>query len=165
MRQSKHNFKRFEKGVSLVEVTVAMFIFSIMMTAMVAALVTLLHRRAEIRVMQQRTEELSLAINYMAKKIRTSDYVSSVNNCNAASCVVHEHTAADGIDATFSFSGSDLTEKIGSNTAVTIASGVTGGFSAVNTGTDQVSRITMHMADSSHPETSVQTTVSLRSNY
>lgn len=158
MRQSKYNFKRFEKGVSLVEVMVAMFIFSIMMTAMTAALVTLLHRRSEIRVMQQRTEELSLAINYMAKKIRTSDFVS---DCNAARCVVHEHTAADTVNTTFSFNSSQQLIE-GSNV---IADGVIGGFSVVNSGTNQVPRITMHMADSSHAETSVQTTVSLRSNY
>lgn len=159
MHASKHIFKRFEKGVSFIEVMVAMFIFTVMITSMMSVFLTLLHKRSEARDAQQQTEEFSLAMSYMSKKIRTSSLAAAAD-CDTSSCKVHDNNT--DADVTFSFSGGDLTETTGTG-LVSIVSGVSGGFVATNADTGKIPRIMMSIMATGKPETAVQTTVSLRS--
>jgi prepilin-type N-terminal cleavage/methylation domain-containing protein len=140
-------FSKIKKGVTLVEVLVAMFIFSVMAVSMMSTFVTLIHRRMEIRVMQQQTEEFALAESYVAKKIRMSD---------TATCSISQCTLVGGAGNTsFSFSGGSLFE--GSSI---IAKDVSGGFVKSSA---SIPVVTLHLMAVGKPATSVQTSVSLRS--
>jgi Tfp pilus assembly protein PilW len=157
MYAPKQFFKRFKKGITLVEVLVGMFVFTIMITSMIGVFVTLLQRRTEVRKMQQQTEEFSLAMSYMAKKMRMSDLAPSA--CSGSSCAILDHNE-NNTEVTFNFDAGTSTLKEGSNV---LASNVTGGFTAQNTGVGKMPYITMRMMVPGKPDTSVQTTVSLRS--
>jgi prepilin-type N-terminal cleavage/methylation domain-containing protein len=149
--------KNFKKGVTLVEVLVSIFIFSIMIASMTGIFATMIRKRSEIKQMQQRTEELSLAVNYIAKKVRMSTYKGDV--CSSASCTVLDNSLDKKV--TFSISGDVLKEQAESGAPVSIMAGVSGGFDIQSS--DRVPRITIRLFAKDKPETSVQTTVSLRS--
>lgn len=144
------------KGVTLIEVLVSMFIFIIMILAMTGAFVTIIHKRIEVKKMQQQTEEFSLAMSYMAKKIRTSDYI----DCTTTSCTVRDHHTGNPVTFTFDMNALTLTEG-----SAILASHVTGRFVARHTAPalGEVPTITMSMMAPNMIYTAVQTTVSLRS--
>lgn len=153
MHKQEVSLRKFEKGVSLVEVIVSIFIFSLMMISMIGIFVTILHKRADTHDMQQRTEEFSLVMSYMAKKIRTSE-LSPSTTCDAFTCTFRDSVL--NANVSFSFDAAAHTLKEG-NTV--IVSNVTGRFSPITTG---MPRITIQLMAVGEPDTSVQTTVSLR---
>lgn len=141
------------------EVLVGMFIFTLMVGSMTGAFTTLLQRKSDVKKRQQQTEEFSLAMSYVGKKMRMSDLGAS---CGGTSCTILDHNTGN-TPVTYAFTGGELRETIGGSTAV-IASDVTGRFTAANTAASEVPFITMQMmASSGDVATSVQTTVSLRS--
>ena len=155
-------YKRSEKGIALVEVMVSIFVFVLMVTSTMGVLSALLQKRSSVKKMQQQTEEFSLATGYMAKKIRMSDAGSL--SCSGLTCTIHDNTAAAGTNTTFFFDAATATLKEGTNV---IATNVVGGFSTA--GPLAMPIVTVHMmykdpaTGASKPETSVQTSVSLRS--
>lgn len=163
------SLKRFRKGVSLVEVLVSMFVFTLMIASMMSVFVTLIRKRSDIRQSQQHSEELSLSMGYVMKKVRMSDEGSCGSGSDVKTCSVIDHVTGDTLRYEF-LSDHTLSETItsssgGSSQTATLADGVDGGFSL---GGGDVPRITMHMMaldESQKPkiDTSVQTTVSLRS--
>lgn len=155
-----------KKGVTLIEVMVSLFILVLAVTVMMGIFGDLLRKRADLRDAQQRTEEYSLAMSYMAKKMRTSDYVSGCGVSTTNSCRVKEHSTNADIVYTFENSGpykGSLTETIGGN-KTEVVKNVEGSFAVKNTGASGVPLISVRMNEIPNKyETSVQTTVSLRS--
>jgi hypothetical protein len=138
---------------------------------MIGVFVMMIEKRSEIRTMQKETEELSLALDYVAKKLRTSAYVSA---CDGNMCKVHLNSIpaneSDGFDTVFTFESADKTlqektslDDVGSD-GVGIISDVEGRFAVKMKSGSGIPRITVQLYKVGKPQTAVQTTVSLR-NY
>jgi prepilin-type N-terminal cleavage/methylation domain-containing protein len=162
MRTPQKKSKRVKKGITLVEVMVSMFIFALMMMTVADVFSVIINRRTAVKKMQQQSEEFSLATSFVAKRIRMSTLAGV---CDGASCTIHDNSAPVGANTTIVFDAATNELKEG---AAIIASNVTGGFTAYNTGAKEIPLVTIHMmgvdqSGAKQPETSVQTSVSLRS--
>ncbi len=155
MRISKPCLKQYKQGMTLIEVVVAMFIFTIVVVSVMSTFVTLLRKHSDVKKMQQQTEESSLIMSYMAKKIRTSKLVNA-SDCTGTSCKVLDNNTNANVTFTFT-NANTLTEN-----GTVILSNVSGGFATYNTGPNQIPFVTMHLMTGGSA-TAVQTTVSLRS--
>lgn len=140
-----------KKGIALVEMMVALAIFTLLVTSMMNIFTTLLRARNEASISQQRTEELSLTAGYVAKRMRMSDLGA---NCSGTICHIKDHESGNA--RVFDFSGNTFRDN-----GTVMVSDVMGGFSVTNS--TGIPRITLYLMRIGHPETSVQTTVSLRS--
>jgi Tfp pilus assembly protein PilW len=153
---SKKRFLGLKKGVTLIELLIGMFIFTLMIVAMTMVMVTILNRQSNIKTMQADTEEHSLIMSYLAKKIRMSTYFSSTSK----SLTVTDHDT--GLPLTFTFYTADNTLKEDNKT---IASNIDGLFIVTNN-TDlvnQAPRVTILLKKPTSTDAAVQTTVSFRS--
>ncbi len=155
----KKSFARLEKGLSLIEVEVSMIVFIIIMTSAVGVFANLVKKHTEIKKIQQHTEELSLAMAYMTKKIRMSTITAS-GDCTVTSCKVHDHATDADVTFTFNATNHTLEEKTLAVGTTVIAEDVSGGFVASS---GLIPIVTMYMMMPGHTETSVQSSVSLRS--
>jgi Tfp pilus assembly protein PilW len=160
MHISKKRFTRLKKGVTLIELLIGMFIFTLMIVAMTMVMVTILNRQSNIKAMQADTEEHSLIMSYLAKKIRMSTYNSSTSN----SITVKDHSTGLLLTFTFTTEGGKPVLKEGNGaTSSVIARNIDGLFIATNTNSNQAPRVTILLKKPTSIDAAVQTTVSLRS--
>jgi len=76
------------QGFSLVEMIVAIFVFSLIMTTVITTFVQAVGSRKKIQAIQQDIEDARYAIELMAKTLRTSSVVSST----ATEIKVHDYS-------------------------------------------------------------------------
>lgn len=157
---SKNRFLGLKKGVTLIELLIGMFIFTLMIVAMTMVMVTILHRQSDIKAMQADTEEHSLIMGYLAKKIRMSTYGSG----SGLSITVNDHNTAT--DTKFEFKTDAATSMpVLEENGTIIARNIKGSFSVVNNTNlaTQIPRVTILLKKPDSIDSAVQTTVSLRS--
>lgn len=154
MHIPKKHFRGLKKGVTLIELLIGMFIFTLMIVAMTMVMVTILNRQSDIKSMQADTEEHSLIMSYLAKKIRMSTYTSG----NGATLTLLDHTGSAGTPLNFEFTGSVLKEN-----GIVIAENIAGSFTVTNTASNQIPRVTLLLKKPTSIDAAAQTTVSLRS--
>lgn len=142
-------------GLTLIEVMVAISVFSIVLLGSVGVMVTGVTTRHALKKQQQSVEDFSIAINLMAKRMRMSD-ITTTTGSNASVSMTDN---IDGVTAyTYTFDSSNYTLKLGSDI---LANNVLGSFFVSATDPKFVT-ISIKMADDSSDKTRVQTTVSTR---
>ncbi|MDO8240728.1 MAG: prepilin-type N-terminal cleavage/methylation domain-containing protein [Candidatus Moranbacteria bacterium] len=77
--KSGTNLKSKYKGFSLMEMIVAIFVFSLLMTTMVSTFVSVVSVRKKARMLQQDTENARFAIEQMSKTLRTSTVLNPID--------------------------------------------------------------------------------------
>ncbi|MEI6587344.1 MAG: prepilin-type N-terminal cleavage/methylation domain-containing protein [Candidatus Moraniibacteriota bacterium] len=155
------------RGLTFIELLVAVAIMSILTMTIVAVAIAFLNNRTAVKRYQANNEELSLALNSLAKDIRMSDFnvvpalgssISSINLKNNATGNVVVYTFNAGSPATLS-----RAEIIsGVTTTYVVASDVTGSFFVRGT---KIGRITTVLVKAGPPGMTAQTTVSMRAKY
>jgi len=141
-----------KKGLSLIEVMVAIFVFSIIITVSMAVATMYLKGSLTIKKYQENSEELSLAMNYISTDIRMSSLVSPVSTSNL------NLTNNNGDSVTYAFSGGGLTRN-----GSMIIDKVSGSFYVINS--NGIPRVTIAMWKTNYTDFSVETTISMRSGY
>ncbi|HAI74321.1 MAG TPA: hypothetical protein DCS28_03205 [Candidatus Moranbacteria bacterium] len=172
MKKFLQKFKiKDKKGLTLVEMIIAIAVLSITILASTAVSATYLTSRMSIKKYQANSEELSMAMNFLAKDIRMSNCPVAASTCvlpnaTASSTITIYNNATGGlITYAFNSTNSTLTRKAGSGNAVPIISNVTGAFYARNIDADQIARITIRLQKTGTPSMAAQTTVSMRNKY
>lgn len=146
-------FKKNKKGMTLIEVTLAIAVLSITIMASTAVSVTYLKSRSNVKKYQSNNEELSMALNYLAKDIR----MSSGNPISGQVLTLTNNATNENVR--YEFIGAELKRN-----NITLSGDVTGAF-RVSGGI--IPRVTIRIQKNSIgilPMT-VQTTVSMRTKY
>ncbi len=158
----ENKWKKNRQGLTLIETVVAISILSIVILASTAVSSTYLRSRVSIKKYQANNEELSLALNYLAKDIRmsggnpgaSSDTITLTNNISGKSVVY-----------TFNNGNKTLTRNENGAGDVVVAGNVSGAFFVANAALTSIPRVTIRIQKQGTPEMTVQTTVSMRTNY
>lgn len=165
------------KGLTFIETMLAIGVLSITIMASSAASATYLKSRISIKKYQASNEEMSLALNYLAKDIRmsgpTADLVSNNEpHSNLRYIKIVNNETGNEITYTFDVSSKKLTRRevdaSGSSTTIELATEVLGQFYIYNaTSTGSIPRITIEIEKTATdiPVVPIQTTVSMRTNY
>jgi len=167
------------KGMTLVEMMIAIIVFGLVMLASVRVLSTYIKNRNSAKFSQQGIEELALMANDMAKRIRMSNCEN--NGCEFTSnkkIVVTENTSAISRNLIYEFTGYKLKRSLDGGAGEEALLDIDGEFHVVNTGADEIPLVTVKMwkykdknnngsIESSEKldETTIQTSVSMRSGY
>ncbi|MEI7426205.1 MAG: hypothetical protein WCK16_04775 [Candidatus Moraniibacteriota bacterium] len=159
-KKNKKSLPAGRKGLTLVETILAVAVLSITIMASTAVSSSYLRSRMSIKKYQANNEELSLALNYLAKDIRMShtNGVASPDEYRADIYPINNSTTAL-VEYKFNSGNKTLTRN-----GIVIASNVTGNFYVANN-TKGIPRITITIKKEGTPEMVVQTTVSMRSMY
>lgn len=159
-----------KKGLSLIELIVAIAVLSITVLAATAVSATYLKNRTSIKKYQANNEELSLALNFMSKDIRMSNCGENDSECalgnggNTDTITVKSSRTEKLITYRFNNDG-NLTRQVDGEEAAVMIGDVTGKFYVTD---NDIKRITIRIektATASVPAMTVQTTVSMRSGY
>lgn len=144
----------------MIEMMIAIFIFGVILLSSGALASSYLNNRTALRKEQQDMEELSLTINYLAKRIRMSNWDTCSPNCMSGytTLVVNDNTT--DVQYTYVF---DNTNSILTENGTTIISGVTGSFT--NKGTPSAPLIVIDIQKEDRPLNKVRTAVSQRAGY
>lgn len=165
-KSKKNNrISKSRKGLTFIEVITVVFIFSLIILATMGIAGAYLKNRITIKKYQQNLEEMSLAINEMAKKIRMSN-CDTGGGCNfiEGNNIEIMVTQNSGSSLTYSFKnngGEYYLERNGDG----IMKDIEGRFYVVNSGSDGIPRITITMWKHDMEQAVVQTTVSMRGGY
>ena len=159
------------RGLTFIEMLIAIAIMSILTMAIVAVTISYLNNRTAVKRYQANNEELSLALNSLAKDIRMSDFApapapapvlgSAINN-------IYLKNNATGSAVTYIFDPAARTlsraetPTAGASTNYVIASDVAGNFYVRGT---PIGRITTVLVKVGPPGMTAQTTVSMRAKY
>ncbi len=155
MQEIAKKTNKNSKGLSIIEMLVAIFVFAVTISTSMAVAATYLRGSFAIKEYQENSEELSLALNYVSKDIRMS------NSLNAGSGKVSKIELinnTDNISLEYVFDGNNF-KRAGQ----IIANDVSGSFYVRNN--SGIPLITMAIWKNNHPEFSAETTVSMRSGY
>jgi prepilin-type N-terminal cleavage/methylation domain-containing protein len=153
------------QGLTLVETIVAIAVLSITIVASTAVSATYMKSRISIKKYQANNEELSVALNYLAKDIRMSSDLAAdpASDGYKSSISLKNNTSDNSVVYTFDDVAKTLTRDEDSAGAVLIARNVEGVFWVRSyTG---IPRITILIKKEGIPEMIVQTTVSMRTKY
>lgn len=159
-KKNKKSLPAGRQGLTLVETILAVAVLSITIMASTAVSSSYLRSRMSIKKYQANNEELSLALNYLAKDIRMSSS-TAVFNGYTNTITIKNNTS--GKEVVYQFpSNNTLTRD-----SVIVASNVTGAFYVRNNSslTANIPTITIKIKKIGTPEMVVQTTVSMRSMY
>lgn len=148
--------------MTLVEMIIAIAVFSIIILASTAVSATYLTSRTSIKKYQANSEELSVAMNYLAKDIRMSNCMDGACDFSSLPNSFKIYNNDTGLPIIYTFKAADKTLTRNGDI---IISNVTGKFYAINTGANQIARITISMQKDGVPAMLVQTTVSMRNKY
>jgi type II secretory pathway component PulJ len=164
------NWKKNKKGLTLVETVLAIAVLSITIMASTAVSSSYLRSRMSIKKYQANNEELSLALNYLAKDIRMSSTNVSTANEDTSEIKLINNTSKNEVIYKFNNNSSKtLTRKEGAgpDSPVIVASNVEGKFYVSNNfyTKKNIPKITITIKKIGTPEMVVQTTVSMRANY
>ena len=151
-------FKK-KDGLTLIEMLVAIFVFSITIAASMAVAATYLKSSYAIKKYQENSEELSSALNYISKDIRMSNTLSdsSGNGINAS---INLTPNSESASVSYAF---DNSQNILSKEGNPIISNIGGYFYIKNY--SAIPSITIVIWKKNFPGFPVQTTVSMRSGY
>jgi len=172
-----NNFKKNQKGLSMLETIINIYVYVLLITICMTVAITYLKTRVAIRQKQQIIEELSITINEMAKKIRMSDCSGStsqvpnrcINNSGANAITFLQNTGIIPMRYSLWNGGLYISENDGWSWQLMLDN-VGGDFSAINTApTNEIPLITMYLYKIKNgveiSGTRVKTSVSLRSGY
>ena len=112
-----------------------------------------------IKTMQSSTEEHSLIMSYLAKKIRMSTYTSSTSSL----LTLQDHSSATGAPLEFSFTIDSSGKPVLQENGITIADNIDGSFTVIDTASNPIPRVTILLKNPGSIDAAAQTTVSLRS--
>ncbi len=150
-------FKK-KSGLTLIEMLVAIFVFSVTIAASMAVAATYLKSSYAIKKYQENSEELSLALNYISKDIRMSNALGGANNGKVASINLTPNSESTPVSYAFDNNSNVLT-KNGSP----IVNNINGYFYIKNF--SAIPSITIIIWKKNFSGFPVQTTVSMRSGY
>lgn len=175
-----------KKGMTIVELMISIFILTLMVVVSVSVAASYLKGRTKIKKYQSNIEEMSLALNLLAKEIRMSncdnstycDLPSSPEARDSVEVINNSGSQSEG--TTYSFSGGSLIRQVGNGTEERILDDVTGKF-YVSPGSsvrcisgcvsdeccfaDQVNKITITIRKTDQTGVALETTVSMRGGY
>jgi len=155
MQKIAKKITKNSRGLSIIEMMVAIFVFAVTISTSMAVAATYLKGSSALKIYQENNEELSLALNYISKDIRMSNSLSANPGSNSKITL----TSNAGSSALmYEFSANELKRA-----GAPIARDVSGSF-YVRNNTD-IPLITVVMWKNNHPDFSVETTVSMRSGY
>ena len=170
-QNSKFKIKNFSAGFSLIEVTVSVMVFSIVMV-LVSAIFTRAVELERRTVWSQRVQENStLILETIAKEVRVSEVISSNSpTCSATSLIINHPTACNGspCNVTYSLSGTNVQRQAGFTSFVNSSDILVTRFNFCITGTgtndDESAKVTILMTvqslgGSPPVKTNVQTSV------
>lgn len=172
----RKNKRHDKKGFSLLELIIAIFIFSLVMMVVVSAFLRVADARKRAKGMQQNLENMQYAMELMAKSLRTGSMISAGGTApniqffenSQGKCIEYAFqnnrlqyrvgSGADKASCSFSSAFSDMTNEF-----VTANSG----FKITPSSSSVLGRVTVVMeicsdASCSGDKSSIQTTVSLR---
>jgi Tfp pilus assembly protein PilV len=153
-------WKKNKKGLTLVETILAVAVLSITIMASTAVSSSYLRSRMSIKKYQANNEELSLALNYLAKDIRMSSKMIDSDG-KFDSIAIKNNASGTHIVYAFNSAAKTLTRD-----NIVVANNVTGKFHVKNNSTaTSIPIITIKIKKEGTPEMVVQTTVSMRSKY
>jgi prepilin-type N-terminal cleavage/methylation domain-containing protein len=159
MKNNKKYLNR-SSGLTLIEVIVAISVFSIVLLGSVGVMVSGITTRHALKKQQQTMEEFSTAINLMAKRIRMSTLVTAGGGpFPGIKTGISVKDNNDSITYTYLFDSGTKRLLLGSEV---LANNVVGSF-YVSANDPKAITISMKMADDSSNKTRIQTTVSTRS--
>jgi len=147
-----------KKGVTLVEVIIALGVFSIVIASSVATLASGVTTRHNLKLQQQSVEEIVTAINLISKRVRMGEIIS-VQTGNVAFIDVKDNNDLKTYQYFFNGLSNTLTLKV-DGTTVVLANNIEGSF-YVSVG--EPKRLTISMKPvGGTDQKRVQTTVSTR---
>ncbi|MFZ2188298.1 MAG: prepilin-type N-terminal cleavage/methylation domain-containing protein [Candidatus Moraniibacteriota bacterium] len=155
------------QGLTFIELLIAIAVMSILTMAIVAVTIAYLNNRTSIKRYQANNEELSLALNSLAKDIRMSDFVPGPIPSGLTNPIDLKNNAT-GSTVTYTFDSVAKTlsraetPTVGAPTNYVIASDVTGNFYVRGA---FIGRITTVLVKAGPPRMTAQTTVSMRAKY
>lgn len=149
------------RGLTLVEMIIAIAVLSVTMLASAAVSATYLKSRTSIKKYQANNEELSMVMNYLSKDIRMSNGTPANGSSNSIALI--SNASGKSVVYTFNNTAKTLTRNEDSAGAVAVANNVTGAFYVAGGGA--IKRITIRMQKEGIPPMTVQTTVSMRNKY
>lgn len=154
-----------KKGLTLIEILIAVAIFGIIILVAVSGAIAYINGRKDINQKQQYVEQMSVAMNDMAKRIRMSNCDDGCVFDNL-SVVVYEN--ASGYWINYQFAGNKLIYYNEIESPMVLAEDVDGAFASNDAEIPLVTIQMWKLDKSSHAKidgTTLQTSVSMRSGY
>ena len=155
MQKITKKINKNSRGLSIIEMMVAIFVFAVTISTSMAVAATYLKGSSALKKYQENSEELSLAMNYVSKDIRMSNSLSANPGSNSK-ITLTSNTGSSALN--YEFLGNELKRD-----NAPIARDVSGSFYVRNSG--GIPLVTVVMWKNNHPDFSVETTVSMRSGY
>jgi prepilin-type N-terminal cleavage/methylation domain-containing protein len=144
------------RGLTLIEMLVAIFVFSVTIAASMAVAATYLKGSTAIKKYQENNEELSSALNYISKDIRMSNTLSVSRDGRFDSISLTPNSGSQPV--TYAFNNNNLEKD-----DQAIISNVSGFFYVKNY--SNIPSITIVIWKKNFSGFPVETTVSMRSSY
>jgi prepilin-type N-terminal cleavage/methylation domain-containing protein len=170
-QKNKKHLASNSRGLTLIEMVLAIAVLSITILASTAVSATYLNGRIKIKKYQANNEELSMALNFMSKDIRMSNELASATTIGSPITLISIKSNVNSNDIVYQFAtvaGVNVLQRTeAGGTPTTITSGVTGSFYVLGDPAITIPRITIRIQKetSGISPVSVQTTVSMRSGY
>jgi prepilin-type N-terminal cleavage/methylation domain-containing protein len=154
------------QGLTFIEMLMAVAIMSILILAIVSVSIMYLNSRVAVKKYQANNEELSLALNTLAKDIRMSDFngvpPAPMPSGLQSSISLKNNATTNIVVYRFDGPNKNLLRSDDGGPEIVVASNVTGNFFVRGT---KIGRITIMLNKAGPPGMSVQTTVSMRAKY
>ena len=150
------------QGLTFIEMLIAIAIMSILVMTITAVSISYLNSRTAVKKYQANNEELSLALNSLAKDIRMSDFSSEIAKGKQSKISLKNNATEKVVEYTFDSDTKTLSRTEGGGVASVVASDVTGFFYVQG---DKIGRITITLVKTGPPIMTAQTTVSMRAKY
>ena len=109
-KKTQKKYWQVKPGFTLIEVIMAMFIFTVMMTAISGVLVSFIKANKYARAIQQDLEDAEYAMNIIAKTLRTSSIFDTAVNLNNKD-IIDIYDYSQGKCIRYRFSGNNLTTR------------------------------------------------------
>jgi prepilin-type N-terminal cleavage/methylation domain-containing protein len=159
LKKNRKNRTAGRQGLTLVETIVAIAVLSITIVASTAVSATYMRSRTSIKRYQANNEEISMALNYLAKDIRMSSGSPTLGLGQSIDLI--NNASGETVRYSFNATNRTLTRREAGDTSV-IATNVSGSFFVAG---ENIKRITIRIQKQGTPEMTVQTSVSMRTKY
>jgi len=103
------------KGFSLMEMIIAIFVFSLIMVAVVGTFVSVVSVRNKVKAVQQDIENARFSMEQMSKTLRTSSVLSFSPATNPTNIKIFDYS--QGVCIEYQYSGVKLQSRIGTKTS------------------------------------------------
>ncbi len=158
MKGKKRKTKRVKKGFTLVELIMAIFVFSLLMTAVTGIFVKLYWSYRNAKAIQRDAENAQFALNMMAKTLRTSRIIIPATNSSAAAditvydysrpsfkCIRYRFNAGSLQTGSFDAADEASCSVSDQNLAPMTTGIVTGQFNIIQNSVSAVGKVTISM--------------------